>query len=1591
VSNRHPRRVSSLFGQRKTKRRPEGVSRKRKKQFSFEPLEDRRYMTAVPLVTPPAVASAGTTLTGSFSSDTPEGQYLTLQNELYWQSLIAAAQNQAAPTSTAGSATMSLPNDPLLPLQWHLINTGQQVGNPDYQAIYGKPGEDIHVLPVWNQGITGQGVKVGVFDTGVQLDHPDLAANIDLNLAFDAENNQGTGNPVFGNFDSFHGTAVAGIIGAVANNGIGGVGVAPGVTLVPVRLIDQDPTPSSFTIDNAFLNRPFVQAFRYAIDNGIDITSNSWGTNNPLRRLDSFAPDVLDAIRDSVIFGRNGLGVINVFASGNSAGNTFNDGFSDVGTFDSANYGVTNTRYVITVGAVDHDGSYNNVDGTVTNYPEAGANVLVVAPTGSFARINIADDTGIGSGIVTTDLTGDFGANAGIDPDTGFPADRDFLADTDYTSRMNGTSAAAPVVSGVIALMLQANPNLSWRDVQEILVRSARQNDPFSAPGTGAGLETQSTWIINQVPLFHDPDRYVAGLAIDPDMQTLRPVADPNQLQFFENTQLVLANNIASDHYVVDPLRLTTGAGYTVSQGIGRYGEQIGYGHGAVDADLAVKLAQQWTTKRQSLPSELTFTSFVAKPNNPWTLPAAVRSNDASGNQIIPGGIGGQGNFVEWWEEYYDANPDFSSFQSYRGDEFIEFTVPDSQAMDIESVDVRLNIPGDAQQALEHVRITLISPDGTQSELNHYIVDGNPITTVPNQTFQWVDLTKAHPILGSFGTTDPATAPLVYTFNTNRSWGERANDRIVFDPQTGEPVIDQTGFLNGTSDILGNITPSIPGQVLKQGWRLAIENWDRDTSFSVSDIEIAWHGRPIAQNSQRILGFVGVDDNRDDKFNYSRVIQTANDLDGDPSTLRLGEIVNTIDLTQESFAANQTVTVRRTSDNAIVDQFVTGADGNFYFDLVPGDYMISVEDPEGRTAIEDTVTQSGLLQHYKSQWHITPEWFKAWDHANGNAAEVVADSNGNPVPWLDGNGQQVTYGMTGINFLLDPGEIPPQQAVFTGTVYADANGDGAFNGTDVLLPGASVYGDINRNGHYDAGEVIVTTDANGQYNLTVPVTQQLVMGVGVIPPTQWTVTNPAGGVYSQFVTPGTQVGNLNFFLKPAANNAGGGGAAEPGTLMGSVFIDVNGNTVRDPLEQSAAGVTVYIDDNNNGVAEVTERKAVANEFGGYVFTNVEPGQHVIRLATEGTFTQTLPAGGAARVVNLTGSSVISGITFGIRDAAIYDFGDLPAKYNATLLADNGARHLRGPYWLGSGVDGELDGTPSSAADSDDNNNNLDDENGVAPIVFTAGAGATLSVTASRYNGYLQGWIDWNDDGDFNDSGERVITNRLLDGGANSVDITVPAGVTATQVYARFRYGEFGINSVVGAALTGEVEDYVFTVIPAASPLVGVAADFNQDGRVDGFDFLAWQRNAGRTSGATQAQGNADGDSDVDKFDLAVWKQDFGSTASAAALMASEESAGAADEFADVLSGGGSAPLALTSGALAASETTRPMYRPTLTISTADVPSVDSELASAGDLKVAKQDAAIDSMFGADEVSDFDGESTDLDGDEAFALLGSGLV
>jgi uncharacterized repeat protein (TIGR01451 family) len=165
-----------------------------------------------------------------------------------------------------------------------------------------------------------------------------------------------------------------------------------------------------------------------------------------------------------------------------------------------------------------------------------------------------------------------------------------------------------------------------------------------------------------------------------------------------------------------------------------------------------------------------------------------------------------------------------------------------------------------------------------------------------------------------------------------------------------------------------------------------------------------------------------------------------------------------------------------------------------------------------------------------------------------------------------------------------------------------------------------------------------------------------------------------------------------------------------------------------------------------------------------------------------------------------------------------DYGDLPNGYGTTK-ASNGARH---PIWptnnptLGSVVDDELDGQPTTNADGDDNNDS-DDEDGVSfNSELIPSEVMTVTVTAANVaGGYLNAWIDFTGDNDFNDPNERLATDRFIPAGVSVVlTTTVPANADQNdKAYARFRFSSRPSPNATGPALDGEVEDYAQPILP----------------------------------------------------------------------------------------------------------------------------------------------------------------------------------
>jgi subtilisin-like proprotein convertase family protein len=338
------------------------------------------------------------------------------------------------------------PTDTLFGSQWHF-------------SLLGKRGSELLITRIWNE-YDGTGIHIAIYDDGVELTHTDLNDNYDATRHVVINGITLSGNVT--SVNDTHGTSVAGLI-AAENNGQNTVGVAFGADITGINIFDPN---SSIYVNST--NSTILNNFYNAVLQGanFDVINHSWGTepvfdsDQNLNTPGSSAARLVSAYGTVASTGRGGLGTVIVQAAGNE-------------NLDANGDGVNASRYTITVGALHNDGF-------AASYSNFGPSLLVSA-AGS-------DDSTVrnGLGTVTTDRTGTAGYNLR----------NNLTGNYDYTDDFGGTSAATPIVSAVAALMLDANPNLGWRDVQHILAISA--NHTGSAIGTTTPLNGETgNWFIN--------------------------------------------------------------------------------------------------------------------------------------------------------------------------------------------------------------------------------------------------------------------------------------------------------------------------------------------------------------------------------------------------------------------------------------------------------------------------------------------------------------------------------------------------------------------------------------------------------------------------------------------------------------------------------------------------------------------------------------------------------------------------------------------------------------------------------------------------------------------------------------------------------------------------------------------------------------------------------------------------------------------------------------------------------------------------------------------------------------------------------------
>jgi len=356
--------------------------------------------------------------------------------KLYYESLPA---EWSKPDFIVPVELNGIPNDTYFSNQYYLHNTGQTGGVTD---------ADIDAPEAWDITKGSSSIAIAVIDCGV-CPHEDLPSDRILpgyDYCYVPDNDPSPGG------NNAHGMAVAGIIAASGNNSLGISGIAPECKIIPVRIFDDRGNGVGSGYD--------AEAIDFAWQNGADIISNSWTFK--LVEDPDYYPEVRDAIERAFDYGRDPdgagpltpRGCVVVFATGNNAGRDYSYGFVEF---------PANVPGVIGVGAIDKS---NNIQ----YYSPRDDEVDIVAPSGL-----IILRTGFMPGDVwSLDIPNQPGYNPGdfgIDPPDEFkhytwdPPGGDAYPPGNYTAHFSGTSAACPQVSGVIALILSINPDLTHNQI----------------------------------------------------------------------------------------------------------------------------------------------------------------------------------------------------------------------------------------------------------------------------------------------------------------------------------------------------------------------------------------------------------------------------------------------------------------------------------------------------------------------------------------------------------------------------------------------------------------------------------------------------------------------------------------------------------------------------------------------------------------------------------------------------------------------------------------------------------------------------------------------------------------------------------------------------------------------------------------------------------------------------------------------------------------------------------------------------------------------------------------------------------------------
>ena len=374
--------------------------------------------------------------------------------------------------------------DPFFSLSWYLQNLGQSVFSPSI----GVAGQDLNVQPVWNQNYFGSNVRIQISDSGLEDNHEDLRLN--FSTAMDSKDYtlappylSMTSRPK--NSMDNHGTSVAGLAAATHGNSLGSRGVASLATITSAN----------------FLSTAVAQTSNRAVDQltgSFDISNMSWGINH-----NTLGPRDLNfenQMRLQTTTGRNNLGKVFVKASGNSFLVYCRGSNTQVCIGNSGFDPDANTPYTTLAASLDHKG-------VSSSYSSPGSNVWISAFGGEFG-----DDS---PATLTTDRSGcsEGYAVSNSQSTVLFQRGQNGNVNCNYTATFNGTSSAAPLVSGAAALLLQLRPNLTWRDLKYIFARTAVAPEfqtvtpighPLAEP-VPVGHQWELPWVVNSAGFrFHN-------------------------------------------------------------------------------------------------------------------------------------------------------------------------------------------------------------------------------------------------------------------------------------------------------------------------------------------------------------------------------------------------------------------------------------------------------------------------------------------------------------------------------------------------------------------------------------------------------------------------------------------------------------------------------------------------------------------------------------------------------------------------------------------------------------------------------------------------------------------------------------------------------------------------------------------------------------------------------------------------------------------------------------------------------------------------------------------------------------------------------